>query len=219
MLAGIMVARPLIKYGILVGVPVALLIASHTYVFFKGDARGEKRILAQWDEANDRQLKESSRQVLAVQAMEARLAEAQAKNEKILAEQSALIKRKVMEYAKSKPSVPLSPGLVSVYDDLRRVSNEAGNSLPASDPGPASLEVSGGEIRTPPIGVLPSPDETDPVTTDALYQAVVHTHEILRECKMDYQKFDQWNEGREQIELDRLRRRMDEMARETRPNN
>lgn len=219
MLPALMAARPLIKYGILIGVPLAILLASHTYIFFKGDARGEKRILTQWDAANAKAAKESNRQILAVQALEVKLAEEQARNERVLAEQSATIKRKVMEYAKSKPSVPLSPGLVSVYDDLRRVSNQAGDRLPAADPSSASPEVPSGEVRSPPAGVVPPADETDPVTTDALYQAVVHTHEILRECKTDYQRFDQWNEGREQIELDRLRRQMDEVARETRPND
>lgn len=219
MFPALMAARPLIKYGILIGVPLAILLASHTYVFFKGDSRGEKRILAQWDVANAKLAKESNKQLLDVQAMEARLADEQAKNAKILAEQAALVKRKVQEYAKSKPAIPLSAQFRAVYDDLRGMSNQAGDGVPSPNSGPGGDQVPSGEVRSPPAGVVPPADETDPVTTDALYQAVVHTHEILRECKTDYQRFDQWNEGREQIELDRLRRQMDEVAREIRPND
>ena len=205
MVPAIMAARPLIKYGILIGVPLLLLTISHTWVFFKGDTRGEKRILAQWDVANAKLAKESNKQLLDVQAMEARLADEQAKNAKILAEQTALVKRKVQEYAKSKPATPLSAQFRAVYDDLRGMSNQAGDGLPSPNSGPGGDQVPSGEVRTPPAGVVSSADE-DPITTDALYQAVVHTYETLADCKADYQEFSAWNDGREQIELDRLRR-------------
>ncbi len=207
MFPALLAARPLIKYGILIGAPVAILFTSHTYVFFKGDTRGEARALAKWDAANAKLAKEADRQILDVRAMEAQLADEKAKNAQILAQQNALIKRKVMEYAKSHPAMPLSLQFRAVYDDLRRVSNAAGNELSAADSGTGRAEVPGGEVRTPSAGVVPAPDsEDDTVTTDTLYQAVIHTYEILGLCKEDYDKLDKWNDGRELIELRRLQK-------------
>lgn len=205
MIPALMAARPLIKYGVLVGVPIAICVAVYMWGYSRGDANGEERILAQWDAANAQLAKEANKQLLDVRAMEAQLADEKAKNEQIVAQQNALIKRKVMEYAKSHPAVPLSLQFRSVYDDLRRMSNETGNHLTTADSRPGGEEIPRGEIRTPAAGVVSTPDaEDDTITTDTLYQAVVHTYEILGMCKSDYEDFSKWNDGREAIELKRL---------------
>lgn len=205
MIPALMAARPLIKYGVLVGVPIALFLIAFTWGYFKGDANGEERILAQWDAANAQLAKEANKQLLDVRAMEAQLADEKAKNEQIVAQQNALIKRKVMEYAKSHPAVPLSLQFRAVYDDLRRMSNEAGDELPATNSRPGTSEVPSGEIRTPTVGVVSTPDPEElSITTDDLYQAVVHGYEMLGLCKEDFSHFDRWNENRERIELKRL---------------
>lgn len=207
MIPALMAARPLIKYGVIVGLPLLLLTASHWYAWSKGDTNGEKRILAQWDAANAKVMKESNKQLIDVREMEARLADEKAKDAQIIAKQKAELKRKAEEYAKSKPPMVLSLRFAQLWDELISVPNAAGKSLSTADSRSGGIEVSRGEIRTAAAPVVPIPQEDGTVvelTTDELQQAVIHTHEVLADCKTDYNRFSDWNNGREQIELKRL---------------
>lgn len=207
MFPALMAARPLIKYGVIVGLPLLLLTASHWYAWSKGDTNGEKRILAQWDAANAKVMKESNKQLLDVRELEMRLADQKAKDDQIIAKQKAELKRKAEEYAKSKPPIVLPLRFTQLWDELIRVPNSAGKSLPASDSRSGGIEVSRGEVRAASAPVVPFPQEDGSVvelTTDELQQAVIHTHDVLAECKGDYNQFSVWNDGRERVELKRL---------------
>lgn len=207
MIPALMAARPLIKYGVIVGLPLLLLTASHWYAWSKGDTNGEKRILAQWDAANAKVMKESNKQLIDVREMEARLADEKAKDAQIIAKQKAELKRKAEEYAKSKPPMVLSLRFAQLWDELISVPNAAGKSLSTADPRSGGIQVSSGEVRAAAAPLVPIPQEDGTVvelTTDELQQAVIHTHDVLAECKGDYNQFSVWNDGRERIELKRL---------------
>lgn len=209
MIPALMAAPPAIKYGFLIGVPVILLTASHWYAWSKGDTNGEQRILAQWDAANAKVMKESNKQLIDVREMEARLADEKAKDAQIIAKQKAELKRKAEEYAKSKPPMVLSLRFTQLWDELISVPNAAGKSLSAADSRSGGIQVSSGEVRAASAPVVPFPQEDGSVvelTTDELQQAVIHTHDVLADCKGDYSQFSHWNHERETIELNRLQR-------------
>lgn len=62
MLPALLAARPLIKYGVLVGLPIVILIASHTTVYLKGKAATKQA----WDASLAQQAAESVQQVSAL---------------------------------------------------------------------------------------------------------------------------------------------------------
>lgn len=207
MFPALMAARPLIKYGILIGVPVLILICSHWYAYSSGDENGADRVQSKWNASIQKQAEEAVQQTVKADAMEAQVYQQKEEAGRVIEEKAKAIKRKVADHAKATPAIPLSPEFVRMYDELRQLPNEAGRHLP-TDPGTSGPEVSSGEVRsaTPQLVQVEGEDgEIVELTTDELYQAVTDAFEKLAEVKKDYKGFSDWNDGRERIELERVK--------------
>ena len=204
MLPALLAAKPLIKYGVMIGVPVAAFLLGLTI----GHFRGEAEVYEEWDASNAQQAAKNVQEVVKADVMASEVGKIHEQATQELKQKETAIKRKAAQYAKSKPDIPLSPVFVDLYDELRRMSNEAGRRVPSTDPGAGAPEVPSGEVRTATaqvVQVQTDDGEIIELTTEELYQAVTDAFVKLGEAKKDYSGFDQWNEGREQLELDRLK--------------
>jgi len=195
-------ASPLVKWGSIAGAVVLLVAFTNwkTYDYMRTQCEQSK--LAALAE----QAQEMAKQTVAASQMGSQVAKATEQSGRVIEQQATVIKRKVASHAKAKPAIPLSPEFVRLYDELRRVPNEAGHTLPA-DSGAGRPEVSRGEVRAPTpqlVQVDVADGESIELTTDELYQAVMDAYEKLAEVKNDYRGFSEWNDGRERIELERM---------------
>lgn len=194
------------RIGVIAGI-VALIAGSYTAAYFSGKSEGKKEVRAEWDAAIAQQAAETNRQIVQVHEMETILAQVAAQRDQLRQQEAEQIKRKVDQHAKSKPARPLSPEFVRLYDDLRRVPNQAGDRVPTADPGAGASEVPRGEVRPSPsqlVQVAGEDGETIELTTDELYQAITGAYVKLGLAKDDYAEFSSWNDGREKIELERV---------------
>ena len=209
MVPALMAARPLIKYGVIIGVPLLILSISHTTVYFTGVSNGEASVHEEWDAAIAKASASAVREVVKADAMAAVIVKAADAAERDIRGSAEIIKRKAAAHAKTKPPIPLSPGVVHRYDELRRMSNEAGLRVPAADPGAGTPSIPSGEVRTPAaqlIQIETDDGELVELTTEELEQAVIGSHEMLALVKKDYRFFSAWNDGREKQELERIPR-------------
>lgn len=204
MIPAMLAAKPLIKYGLLIGVPVLLLTMSHTWMYWSGKHQGQKEVRVEWDAALARQAKESARQVVAAQAMASAVVNEAAQEQRMIAAQAKHIKREVVHNARQDPK-PLSAAVVSLYDRLISVPNETSDRLPPSDLRPGTPEVPRGGLAAPTIAALQDEDGNPiELTTEELAQAAVDFAEKYALMKSAYKGLSDWNDGRERIETQRV---------------
>ena len=200
MLPALMAAKPLIKYGVLVGVPLLVLTISHTTVYFKGKAacaREQDAIIAQ---ASMEAMKESVK----ADTMEAVIVKANDQAERVIEAKAEQVKKEVVHHARKNPK-PLAAATIAIYDQLVSLPNEAGRSLPTPDPRAGTSEVSRGGLAVETITAIQDEDGNRiELTTEELAQAAVDFAEKYALMKNAYKGLSDWNEGRERLELERL---------------
>lgn len=202
-----LLAKPLVKYGLMIVGPI--LIASVIYAKGYYNGKGAEREVCQaaLNETIAAQAKASNQQLVQAHELTVRIDELSRQADKTREEQAEAIKRKVASHASKKPAIPLSPEFVALYDELRRVPNQAGVHPRSTDASASGSHVSGGEVPTPSsqlVQIFDENGEAIELTTDELQQAVTDAFIKLGEIKDDYSALSAWNDGRERIELERL---------------
>lgn len=206
MFASLMAARPLIKYGVIIGIPLLLLVSSHTWIYFKGKDKGKEVVRVEWDAAIAEQVKLSNKQLAEAHTMTQEVSAQHAESTRLYEQQIDALKRKVKQHARKNPQA-LSPELVSLYDDTRRVPNQASDGVPTTDVGSVESEVQREEVRPSSTQLIPVTDNEGnaiELTTEELTEAVFDVFEKFTLCRADYKGLSDWNDGREVIELKRL---------------
>ena len=200
MLPALLAAKPLIKYGVLIGVPLLLLTISHTTVYFKGKAacaREQDALIAQ---ASMQAMKESVK----ANAMESAIVKANDQAERVIEAKAEEVKKEVVRYAKKDPKI-LRAATVAIYDRLVSLPNEAGRSVPPTDHGTGTPEVPRGGLAAQTVaGLQDENGQAVELTTEELAQAAVDFAEKYALMKNAYKGLSDWNDGRERLELERL---------------
>lgn len=203
MLPALMAAKPLVRYGVMIGVPVAIFLAWSTFIYFKGYGNGKATAEEACQATLAKQLNEMARQVVEAKQMENAVVRQHAESARKIEEEFQTFKQKVAHDAQTQKAIPLSRHTIDRYDELRRMSNAAAPRVPSADSGPGTPEVQPGAVRTPPTQLIQveGPDgESVELTTDELKQAVTDGFKALAKCKNDYSGFNWWNVEREKIE-------------------
>ena len=201
MLPALLAAKPLIKYGVLIGVPLLILSYSHTKVYFAGKAA----VYEEWDTANAEKASQNVHEVVKAEAMESKVVKENDAAERVIEAKAERITKKVVQYAKSKPVV-LSPVVIDLYDELRRMSNEAGSRVSSPDPGTGTSEISSGGVAIKATTRIQDEEGNElELTTEEAAHALSDFAQLFAKMKNKYGGFSEWNDGREALELDRLK--------------
>lgn len=206
MIPALMAAKPLVRYGIMIGVPVAIFLAWSTYIYFKGYGNGKVKAEEACQATLAKQLNEMARQVVEAKQMENAIVRQHAESARQIENEFQVFKQKVA-HEQTRKAIPLSRNTIDRFDQLRRMSNASAPRVSSADPSPGTPEVQPGAVRTPTVERVPveGPDgESAELTTDELKQAVIDGYAKLAGCKNDYANFSTWNDGREQIEIRRM---------------
>lgn len=200
MFPALMAAQPLIRYGVLIGVPVLLA----GLLFGWGYVKGRADMKATWDAAIAEQAQENAKHVVQAEAMEAQVIRKTDGQERQIQEQVRQIEKEARPHVTRKP---ISRTVERVYDRLVELSNEAGRGVSSPDPGSGKPEVSRGTVAAETAARVSVPAEDGAsveLTTEELLQAAVDFAEKYALLKNAYQGFSTWNDGREALELSRL---------------
>jgi hypothetical protein len=200
MLPALMAAKPLIKYGVLIGVPVLILTISHTTVYFKGKAACAREQDALIAEASMEAMKESVK----ADAMEAKVVKENDQAERVIEAKAEQVKKEVVHHARKNPK-PLAAATIAIYDRLVSLPNEAGRSVPAPDSSAGAPEVPRAGLAAQTTTALQDENgNAVELTTEELAQAAVDFAKKYALMKNAYKGLSDWNDGREQLELERL---------------
>jgi hypothetical protein len=200
MLPALMEAKPLIKYGVLIGLPVLILTISHTTVYFKGKAACAREQDALIAEASMQAMKESVK----ADAMEAKVVKANDQAERVIEAKAELIKKEVVHHARKNPK-PLAAATIAIYDRLVSLPNEAGRSVSSANPGAGASEVPRGGMEIETVTRIQDEEGNQiELTTEELAQAATDFSKLYAKMKNKYGGFSDWNDGRERLELERL---------------
>jgi len=196
-------ASPLVKWGSIAGAVVLVVAFTNwkTYDYMRTQCE-QSKLTALAEHAQ-----ELAQQVVVAKQMENQVVQEVAQAARRNDQKATVIKRKVADHAKTKQAIPLSPEFVRLYDELRRLPNESGRRLPSTDSGAGTPEVPRGEVRASAaelVQIETDDGETIELTTEELQQAVTDAYVKLAEVKNDYGGFSAWNDGREQLELERM---------------
>lgn len=206
MLPALMAAKPLFRYGITIGVPVAIFLAWSGFIYYKGYGSGKAKAEEACQATLAKQLNEMSRQVVEAKQMENAVVRQHAESARQIENEFQAFKQKVA-HDQTHKAIPLSRNTIDRFDELRRMSNAAASRVPSADSSTGTPEVQPGAVRTPTAEriQIEGPDgESAELTTDELKQAVIDGYTKLAGCKNDYANFSTWNDGREQIEIGRM---------------
>lgn len=208
MIPALMAAKPLIKWGV-IGGAVAIIVAITnwmTYDVMRSACEDEKNIAIQ---AAANAATESARQQLfATIDLNTKVTEERDQKDAELQTLRESVQKKARKYAHVKIAVPAD--LVRVHDEYARLSDKASRSseLQPADPSTGGAEVSPGAV--PPqaeqrVSVTLG-GETVSMTVEGVSNMLGDTYNKFGLCLNDYGMFNDWNEGREGIELKRLTR-------------
>lgn len=200
MLPALMAAKPLIKYGVMAGVAV-LLVGS---IWGHGYFTGKKVVHEEWDAAIATASAQAIHESVKADAMEAGVVKANDQAERVIEAKAEQVKKEVMHHARKNPK-PLAAATIAIYDQLVSLPNEAGRSVPSTDPRAGTSEVSRGGLAVETITAIQDEDGNRiELTTEELAQAAVDFAEKYALMKNAYKGLSDWNEGRERLELERL---------------
>lgn len=170
-------AKPLVKWGAIIGGIVLLLVA----IWFHGRSSGVAACEQERDAAIAQQSRESALQVIAEAQMSNEVLKAHAEQERDAEARLEPIEREVIRYVQA-PDKPCSVDheFVRLFDELSRLPSLATDRLSAPD-------ASAGEPVEPP---------TTGITTTELLQAYYAAIDELMFLWIDYSALVQWERGR-----------------------
>lgn len=201
MLPALLAAKPLIKYGVMAGVAV-LLVGS---IWGHGYFTGKKVVHKEWDSAIAQASAEAIHESVKASAMESAVVKANDQEERVIEVKAEQVKKEVVHHARKNPK-PLAAATMAIYDRLISLPNEAGRSVPPADSGTGASDVSRGGLAAQTVaGIQDENGNTIELTTEELAQAAVDFAEKYALMKNAYKGLSDWNDGRERLELERLR--------------
>lgn len=213
MIPAVLAARPIIKYGVLVGVPVALFLAWSSYVYFKGYGNGKEKAEAVCQESVNKAMAlergNAKTQILAQQELNKRIFD---DGEKKAAAIQALLddtRKKARKYANVKIQVPMD--ILSVHDQYAGMSAGPRRDSAGTDPGARGTEVSSRALPTEAnqrVSVSLGEIGTVEMTVEQATNMLTDVYNTLSRMENDYAKFSAWNDGREAIEWDLIKKGM-----------
>lgn len=170
-------AKPLVKWGAIVGGIVLLLTIYGVWCYAKGKAAVQQ----QWDASIAQQARESALQVIAEAKMSSDVLGKHAEAERDAEARIEQIEREVIRYVQA-PDKPCSvdPEFVRLFDELSRLPGLAPDRLSAPD-------ASAGE---------PVESKSTGITTTELLQAYYAAIDELMFLWIDYSALVQWERGR-----------------------
>jgi hypothetical protein len=200
MLPALMAAKPLIKYGVMAGGAVILVGSIWGHGYFTG----KKVVHKEWDTAIAQASLDAMLESVKADAMEAKVVKANDQAERVIEAKAELIKKEVVHHARKNPK-PLAAATIAIYDKLVSLPNEAGRSLPSTDPGAGASQIPGSGLAAKTVTALQDENgNTIELTTEELAQAAVDFAEKYALMKNAYKGLSDWNDGRERLELERL---------------
>lgn len=193
-------ASPLVKWGTVAGVVVALMVCTWwtTYDYMRTACEEERvrMVAAHAEEAAKMAVRAHQMGSVAVQDSQ--------QAERVIADKMDEVKKEVVAYAKKNPK-PLSTATVAIYDRLVSVPNETALSVPAADSGSGGVEVPRGGVAAETSAVLRDEEGNDVgLTTEELAQAATDFAEKYARMKERYKALSDWNDDREHLEIERL---------------
>lgn len=170
-------AKPLVKWGAIVGGIVLLLLA----VWLHGRSSGKKVVQMAWDASIAQQAQQSAAQVIAEAQMSNEALKRHAEHEREAEARIEPIEREVIRYVQA-PDKPCSvdPEFVRLFDELSRLPGADTERLSAPD-------ASAGESVE---------QESTGITTTELLQAYYAAIDELMFIWIDYSALVQWERGR-----------------------
>jgi hypothetical protein len=180
MIPALLAAKPLVKYGVMAGVIVAVVGGLFSWGYLKGRSDMKEK----WDAAIAEQAAESNKEVMAQAESTNTVLEQHAQAEQRVRERVQIVDREVVRYVQqtTKPCV-LDPQLVELFDAISRVPDDP-ERVPAADGSPGE-----------------SVDPSSPgVSTDEVLQAYYSAVEQLTLLWVDYAALVQWERGRYIVE-------------------
>jgi hypothetical protein len=193
-------AKPLVRYGAIAG-GLALLIGA---IWVHGYHKGQRVVQNSWDAAIAQASVNAVNESVKAAAMESAVVKAGDLAERVIEAKAEIVKQKVVRYAKKDPT-PLRAATIAIYDELIRLPNEAGHSLPSTDPSAGTPEISRGGVAIETVTRIQDEEGNEiELTTEELAQAATDFSKLFAKMKNKYGVFSEWNEGREKLELERI---------------
>lgn len=193
-------AKPIVKWGAIAG-GIVLLIGS---IWLHGYSKGKRVVQNSWDAAVAQASVNAVNEAVKAAAMESAVVKAGDLAERVIETKAEIVKQKVVRYAKKDPK-PLRAATVAIYDELVRLPNEAGHSLPSTDPRAGTSEISRGGVAAEAVTRIQDEEGNDiELTTEELAQAATDFSKLFAKMKNKYGVLSEWNDGRERLELERL---------------
>ena len=200
MLPALMAAKPLVKYGVLAGAAI-LLVGS---IWGHGYFTGKKAVHEEWDAAIATASAQAMRESVKADAMESAVVKENDQAERVIEVKAEIIKKEVVHHARKNPK-PLATATIAIYNRLVSLPNEAGRSVPSTDPRAGAPEVPRAGLAAQTVaGIQDENGQAVGLTTEELAQAAVDFAEKYALMKNAYKGLSDWNDGRERIELERL---------------
>lgn len=170
-------AKPLVKWGAIIGGIVLLLTVYGVWCYAKGKAATQQK----WDAVIAQQAQESAAAVIAEAQMSNEVLKRHAELEREAESRIEPIEREVIRYVQA-PEKPCSvdPEFVRLFDELSRLPGSSDLSVPAPD-------ASAGEPVEP---------QSTGITTTELLQAYYAAIDELMFLWIDYSALVQWERGR-----------------------
>lgn len=170
-------AKPLVKWGAIIGGILLLLTVFGVWCYAKGKAH----VQTAWDASIAKQAQESALQVIAEAKMSNEVLKAHAEAERKIETEIRVIEKEVVRYVNTTTNVcPLDAGFVRLYDDLRGVLDTDEDGVPTADS-------SAGE-----------PDEPShpQATTAEILPALTEFVARVKSLAIKYRHLVQWERGR-----------------------
>ena len=200
MLPALMAAKPLIKYGVMAGVAVVLIGSIWGHGYFTG----KKVVNEEWDAAIAQASANAVHESVKADAMESAIVKQNDQAERVIEAKAEQVKKEVVHHARKNPK-PLAAATIAIYDRLVSLPNEAGRSVPSTDPSAGTSEISRGRVAIETTtGIQDEDGNPIELTTEELAQAAVDFAEKYALMKNAYKGLSDWNDGRERLELERL---------------
>lgn len=170
-------AKPLVKWGAIVGGTALLLLA----VWLHGRHAGKAVVQQAWDEAIAHQVQETSAQIIAEAKMSSDVLKQHAAEVREAEAATNAIEREVIRYVQA-PDKPCSvdPEFVRLFDELSRLPESTADRVPAPDAGPGE----------------PAEQTDAGITTTEVLQAYYRAVDELTFLWLDYSALVQWERGR-----------------------
>lgn len=198
---GAKLSKPLVKWGLIGGVVVALMVTTwwQTYDHLRTKYEAEK--IAAIQAATAVYADEARKQQEAERALNIQISEEREQKTRELERLLADARKKARKYANVKIQVPVD--ILRVHDQYAGMSEGGADRPSTTDPRSSGTEVSRGAVPAQAdqrVSVTLGELGTVEMTLESAVNMLSDVYDTLQRMDRDYSKFSQWNDGREVIE-------------------